>query len=278
MAYTIDMMVIAIIAQCLSSVPQINKQLDDYNKYYDDYMEVYEAYAAVKVDLNEAFEDKKLSEKEYNSLIENNEGYKDILNKYYKDGKLTEKNYNKLNDKIDKDYNKEYKQLYYKIEKNSIAYFIIYLVAVFAYFVGFNKYTGGQTLGKKLTRLKIVNATDDKEEVPVWNYIVRALILYQPIYYIIKLIGVNVMDANMYYNVTSVFYNIQYYLEMLIVIMIMIRIDGRGPQDLLARTRVALYDKNGNEVEDKLDMMVNKKREQLKDNKKKKVIDEEPNE
>lgn len=277
-AYTIDMMVIILIAQSLSGIPQINKQLNNYNKYYNGYMELYELYASFKVDLTNDFKDKNLTEKEYNSLIENHEKYVDTLNEYYMDGKLTEKNYDKLNNKIDKEYNREYKKVYYKIEQNSVLYFVIYLVVVFTYFVGFNKYTNGQTLGKKLTKLRIINSKDENENVPVWSYVVRALILYQPIYYIIKLVGVSLMDMNMYYTITSFFYDIQYYLEMLIVIMVMVRIDGRGPHDLLARTRVVLYDRSGKEVQDKVDVMISKKMETIKKTKNKKIIDEEPSE
>ena len=153
-------------------------------------------------------------------------------------------------------------------------YFVIYLITVIAYFVGFNKYTSGQTLGKKLMRLKIVNSNDENKDVPVWKFIVRAIILYQPIYYIVKLIGVSFLDINMYYDVTNIVYNVQGYLEMLIIVMVMIRLDGRGPQDLLAKTRVVLYDRNGNEVKDKMSVRFGEKMDKIKSSFKK-VIDEE---
>ena len=272
-AYMIDMMVVLLIVQCLSGIPQINKQLDDYNKYYDDYVDLYKNYAAFKLDLNEYFEDETLTEEEYNNLVQEHESYVDTLNNYYKNGELTTKNYEKLNTKVDGDYEKQYKEVYYKIEKNATFYLVIYLIVVIAYFVGFNKYTNGQTLGKKLMRLRIVNSKDSSSDVPIWSYIVRALVLYQLIYYITRLIGINFMNAGMYYNVTGIVYKVQSYLEMLIIAMAMIRIDGRGPQDLLAKTRVALYDRNGNEVEDKFDI-VSKRIEELK-NSNKKVVDEE---
>ncbi|MBQ8681946.1 MAG: RDD family protein [Bacilli bacterium] len=279
-AYAIDMMVIVLIAQSLSGVPVINKQLDKYNKYYDNYVELYKTYSAFKIDLTNDFEDKELTEEEYNSLIEEHKSYEEILKEKYEDKKLTEKEYKKLNTKVDDEYNEEYKKIYYKIEQNSIAYFVIYLIATLLYFIGFNKYTNGQTLGKKVMRLKIVNSKDESSPVPVWSYLVRTIILYQPIYYIVKLIGVTLMDIDMYYTVTSVFYNIQYYLEILIIIMIMMRLDGRGPHDLLAQTRVIMLDKNGNEIQDKLDIMVSEKKEELKKskNKKAKKIIDEPSE
>lgn len=273
-AYLIDMMVILIITQCLIGIPQLNKQLDDYNKFYNEYLELYNEYAYFKIDTNKYFEDKELTDEEYNKLISKYTNYKDTLNKYYIDGELSGKNYDKLNKEIDDNYNNTYRELYYKIEKNSIMYFVIYLITVIAYFVGFNKYTSGQTLGKKLMRLKIVNSNDENKDVPVWKFIVRAIILYQPIYYIVKLIGVSFLDINMYYDVTNIVYNVQGYLEMLIIVMVMIRLDGRGPQDLLAKTRVVLYDRNGNEVKDKMSVRFGEKMDKIKSSFKK-VIDEE---
>lgn len=273
-AYIIDMMVILIITQCLTGIPQINWQLDNYNKYYNEYLDLYKEYAYFKTNINKYFEDKELTLDEYNNLINEYTSYKDTLDEYYIDGELSDKNYDKLNKEIDDNYNNTYKELYYKIEKNSVMYFIIYLVAVIAYFIGFNKYTKGQTLGKKLMRLKIVNSNDENKDVPVWKFIVRSIILYQPIYYIVKLIGISFMGINMYYDITNIVYNVQGYLEMLIIAMVMIRLDGRGPQDLLARTRVALYDRNGNEVKDKMSTKFEEKMKEIKSSSKK-VIDEE---
>lgn len=270
-AYSIDMLVILIITQSISGIPTINKQLNDYNKYSNKYLTNYKEYSNLKVNLNKYFEDKKITDEEYNSLIKEENNYTNIFKDNYKE-ELSNEDYDKINKKIDKLYNNTYKENYYKMEKNSIMYNIIYLVVVILYFVGFNKYTNGQTLGKKLMRLKIVNNNDSNKDVPIWSYIVRLIILYQPILYITKLIGVSFMDISMYYTVTNYVYTFQSYLEMIVIATMSIRIDGRGLQDMLAKTRVVLYDRNGNEIKDKLEVLVNDK---LKN---KKVIDEEPTE
>lgn len=272
-AYLIDMMVVILITQSLSGIPIFNNQLDDYEKYYKDYIELYENYATFKQDLTSKFEDEQLSLEEYNALIEEHEAYNNTLEEYYINDELTKDNFDELNKIIDEEYNKAYNRAYYNLEKNNIAYLIIYLLASIAYFVLFNKYTNGQTLGKKLMRLKIVNSKDENKNVPIISYIIRLIILYQPIYYIIRLIGINLMNATTYSNVTTTVYQMQGYLEMLIIAMMMIRTDGRGPQDLLAKTRVALYDRNGFEIKDKPDMLSQKMQELQNSNKK--VIDEE---
>lgn len=251
-AYTIDMMVVTLVVQSLFGIPQINKQLNNYNKYYNEYMKEYKEYAEFSIDLKDYYEDKKLTAKEYTKLVDKHDKYKNTVDKYYKDNKLSKKNYEKLNKEVSEEYNDVYQDIYYKIEKNSILYFALYLVVVFAYFVGFNKYTGGQTLGKKLMKLRIINAKDEAKGVSTFSYVIRALVLYQPVLYIVKLIGINFMSHGTYFDVTNIVYQIQYYIELAVIACAMIRLDGRGVHDLLAGTRVMRYDRNGNEVEDKL--------------------------
>lgn len=277
-AYGIDMMVIMIITQCLSGIPILNHQLDNYNKYYQEYATTLKEYTEFKVELQNSFKDEKITEKEYLKITSKGETYKPIIEKYYTDKKITKSEFNKINKSIDNAYMKTYKKEYYNVEKNSICYFVIYLITTLVYFIGFNYYTSGQTLGKKVFRLKIVSSKEESQKVSLLSYFIRALLLYQPLYYIVKLVGVFTLNRNNYYQVTSVFYDIQYYLEFIIILTIMIRMDGRGLHDLLASTRVASYNREGTEIEKesvsfltkKLDEKVIEKKEAIKKSRKQK--------
>lgn len=253
-AYTIDMMVILIVAQSLSGIPQINKQLNDYNKYSKEYYHLWDDYVYFKDYLHSDL-DKELTEEEYDSWLEDCPEYKEIIDRRYEKKSITEDEYKELAKEADNIYNKISVDKAYKVEKNNILYFCLYIIAVIAYFVGFNKYTGGQTLGKKLTRLKIVNNSDNSKEVSIWSYIVRMLIVYQPINYLIKIVGVIFLDMNVYFDVTSFVSTIQSYIEILVIVVAMIRVDGRGIHDILANTRVIAYDRYGNEKKDKIEII-----------------------
>ena len=63
-------------------------------------------------------------------------------------------------------------------------------------------------------------------------------------------------------------------LNLLVLATITLKSNGRGIQDLLAGTRVVLYDKSGCEVQDNFEFLITKKINELKD-RKKKIIDEE---
>ena len=276
-AYFIDMMVVMLITQCLSGVPFINKQLDTYNKYYQEYSNALKEYSEFKLELQNSFKDEKITEKEYSKIIKISDDYKQEIEKFYDDKKITKKEYKTINKNMDNHYLKIYKKLYSKVEKNSICYFIIYLITTIFYFVFFNYYTNGETLGKKIFHLKIVNNKDNNKKVSILSYIIRAIFLYQPIYYIIKLICVMTLNGNDYYNVTSIVYDIQYYLQFIIILTVMIKMDGRGLQDLLAGTRVASYNRKGEEIDyysksfltKRLDEEIIEKKENLKQGNKK---------
>ena len=248
-AYMIDIMVVMIITQCLSGIPLINHQLDHYNRYYQEYSNHLKEYTEFKMELQSAFKDEKITEKEYNKLVSISSDYQKYLKEYYDDKKITKNEYNKINKNIDKYYMKNYKKEYYNVERNSVCYFIIYLIVTLFYFVGFNYYTSGQTLGKKLFRLKIVNSRGEGDKVSLLSYLIRGIFLYQPLYYLVKLIGIFVLNSNNYYQITSIFYDINYYLGFIIILTVMIRMDGRGLHDLASSTRVASYDRNGNEID-----------------------------
>lgn len=139
---------------------------------------------------------------------------------------------------------KEYKTYYYKLNKSYKVNNIIYIALILLYFVGVNLLTNGQTLGKKVMKLKIVNNSDEYTKVSTFNYFLRALVLYNPLYYLMVLLGVELMSANSFYNWMIVWSNIQNYLQIVIMIMILARVDNRGLHELLSKTKVIEIDDN----------------------------------
>ena len=242
-AYLIDILLVTIVCQSLANTTLMNPNLNKYEKYQKEYNETYINYANYIKQLYNVYQDKELTEEEYNKLIEKNKEYEELTNKYYKDSKLTEKNYNKLLTESANNYRKTAQEVTYKLEKNSISEKILYLVLVFLYFVVFNYITNGQTVGKKVMKLKIENK-DDTKKVSILSYIIRALMLYQTIYYIAKLVAILFLSKAQYTNVITTVYSIQNLLDLAILTTIMMRTkDGRGLHDLLARTKVVSVNK-----------------------------------
>ncbi len=246
LAYLIDLFIVSIISSCIMVIPFINVNRDDYNKNYKKYNELYNNYNKFSQDLADYYEDNKLDEEEYEKLISDNKDYSNIVSKYYKDGKLSEKNYNKLSDDVNEVFEDKYKSIYYKLSKYSVIGNIVQVIVIFAYFVGINLLTKGQTVGKKIMKLQIINNKDSSSKVSALAYFIRTLVLYNPIYYLALTVGVYVFSSNDFYNWALIWSNIKNYLDIIIIIMIVIRLDGRGLHDLLAGSIVVSVDDNGN--------------------------------
>ena len=119
-AYIVDMLIITLLTQCLSSTTILNPNLNKYQKDTKEYNKLYQSYINFTYQLQKNYEDNKLTEEEYKKLIEKNPSYQDVLEKYYQENTLTEKNYKKLLKETSKTYQDSSSKLYYQIEKKSI--------------------------------------------------------------------------------------------------------------------------------------------------------------
>lgn len=94
----------------------------------------------------------------------------------------------------------------------------------------------GQTVGKKLMKIRVVSNNDKK--LTVWNYILRIVILNNVIFTFINIGGVYVFNVDKYYYLSYVVSMLTSLVSLLILMMIMFRNDGRGLHDYLANTKV----------------------------------------
>lgn len=245
-AYAVDLLILLLLSSILTNISFLNPQLKSYNKYYGQLSDYAKEYNSFISDLEKYYKDGELSEKNYTKLIENHKKYEENLSKYYEDSKLSKKEYKKLEGEVEKDYQKKYEDLAYKIAKNSSISSAIYIIVTILYFGIFNLVTDGQTLGKKIFKLKIVSSDDGKPNIV--SYIIRSVLLYNTIYYLVSLIGIYTLNKENYYLVTNIVYQIQYYIQIIIICMVMLRTDGRGLHDILAKTKVILI----NDIKDGL--------------------------
>jgi uncharacterized RDD family membrane protein YckC len=233
-AYLIDMLLVVVAATFLSRVSFLNPDLNNYLKYSKLYSEHNLNYQSYVSELQKYYSNGKLSEKEINKLVDK---YGDIANPLVTYGTdINKKQYDKVLKDANDDFMKQNKKLYYKVTKYSLAYNIILVVLLVLYFVVFNVVTDGQTLGKRLLNLKIVSAKGGS--VKWYNYVIRCLILYGPLYYVCLIFGFRFMGVNSFYNFALVIDNIKNYLTVIVFVFIMFRKDYRGLHDILANTMV----------------------------------------
>ena len=154
---------------------------------------------------------------EYTELVEQaNAGEIDTETDEYKD-KIVDLNYN-----INK----------YKVISSSIS-----VVGFLLYFAVLQWALNGQTIGKKIMKIRVVANNEDKK-LNVGNYILRSLILNNIIFSIILIIGVYIFKAPGYYTLSMVVSYLQLLVMSLIMLMVVLRKDYRGLHDFVAGTKV----------------------------------------
>lgn len=122
--------------------------------------------------------------------------------------------------------------LKYSIYSTGIS-FVCYIL----YFVGFQKWNKNQTVGKKLMKLKIINK-DSSDNINVWQYLVRTLILYNLIFGSINVCLSLWLNNKLFFTMSMIVSIIGYVITYLCYAMILFRKDGKGLHDLISKTEV----------------------------------------
>lgn len=139
----------------------------------------------------------------------------------------------------------EYKEVNYDLSRYSVSISIISLVVYFAYFVGFQKWTKNQTLGKKMFNLEV--ASDNGKDVSWFQMLIREVIIYNLLLEILSIISIFVFDYQGYWVASNILTFIAGVILWICVFFILFRKDGKGIHDLLAKTKVVGKEQqNGN--------------------------------
>lgn len=274
LACLIDMLLVSFVVSLLTSSSIINFQLEAYNKNYAEYLQIYQSYVEHNDneinncdDLKKAIDDEKLTLDTYVSQ------YDDLV---AQKSAITEEEYDAKCSSIVESFNQdamseeEYldKLNYYFpiIQKNSIMTYVIYIVICLSYFVFFQGFTNGQTLGKKITRLKVV--TTDGKNLSYGKLFLRTILLYDLIYNFSMIFTWIIIPIKYYPLVINGIFIVGTILTYIISCMIVVTKDNRGLHDMLAHTRVVAVERSEKEI---IDYNQKEKSEEVLSKKPKKV-------
>ncbi|MBQ6323830.1 MAG: RDD family protein [Bacilli bacterium] len=129
----------------------------------------------------------------------------------------------------------QYGDLTYKIAKNNGLVTVITLLLYVIYFVVYQLYKDGQTIGKRIMKIKVVS-TEGKLNTNqmIFRAFIANSILVELISFMFLLFG----TKDIYFYGTISFQMIQYLIIFISIIMVMSRKDGASIHDLLVHTRV----------------------------------------
>lgn len=164
-------------------------------------------------------------------LFPENKNYKEYLEEYqsvqvdYTEKKISDKEY--LNKSVD---------MIYDLDYSNVPTLVVELVVYILYFMIFQYYNKGQTLGKKLMKIKVVSTKGDKL---ILNQVaVRALIIDSVFIDLSILIVLLFVSRDYYFYIKAVIMAVKYLLLMAALVMALFRKDGKGLHDLLGNTQV----------------------------------------
>lgn len=124
----------------------------------------------------------------------------------------------------------------YNIDSNNIISLIIQVVIIILYFVVFQFYNKGQTIGKKLMKLRVVSVKDSNLTL---NQITFRSLIINSIFVNILIIGsLLFLNKDYYYYASNGIQLMSSLIFIVTLIMILFRKDGRGLHDVIANTKV----------------------------------------
>lgn len=124
----------------------------------------------------------------------------------------------------------------YDLDYSNVVSMILEIVLIILYFIVFQFYNKGQTLGKKLMKLKVVSIKDS--DLTLNQVAIRALIINSVLINILILGALLFLGRNYYYYASSTLQVVAAIIVLVTLIMILFRKDGRGLHDVLAGTKV----------------------------------------
>lgn len=124
----------------------------------------------------------------------------------------------------------------YDQAKEEVPFVILDIAGILLYFVVFQAYNNGQTLGKKIVKLKIVSNAE--KELGLDDYLKRLLIVPPAFCTLLDLILLLFAPKNIYLGSNIILNILQILLLLITGFMVIYRKDERGLQDLIAGTKV----------------------------------------
>lgn len=134
-----------------------------------------------------------------------------------------------------KDFVKESSRYYYKLQKYSVSTNIIEIFCFIAYFVIFNLKHNGQTVGKKIMKIKIVS---DNNELTWKQFLIRMIILNGTWMTFIVCMLVFILKNESFYLASMILTYINYFIIILDCMMLIFKNNNKSLHDILSKTSV----------------------------------------
>lgn len=252
LAFILDYAFVSIILLGLSYISYVNPDSSRINFQYQEYYRTNNRYNELSNKIDEYFEDGRLTEEEYDEIVTNYPDFFDIFDDIVIDQNIKTSEMEEYKTELSKrlvELNNEYG---YNIQKLNIRFTIITIVVYILYFGILQYILKGQTIFKRLFKLRVVDNKNPKKRISLVKYIIRSILVCEIILSIIDILVLLLASKSNYIIFSNVLVNIKYVYEALFLVTMIVRDDARSIDDLLLNTKVVRFDKSGHIINEKL--------------------------
>ena len=155
----------------------------------------------------------------------------------------TEKRMQELDDQLIEEkitpdeYLKEYKDVLYDYQKENALQSGISVALTIAYYIVFQYMNKGQTIGKKLLNIRVVDKENEKP-ISILKGLIRTLVIFNIVSGALSILLLYLLGKTTYFNVYGTLVCIEGILMLTSIIFVLYRKDHRGLHDMITNTVV----------------------------------------
>lgn len=131
----------------------------------------------------------------------------------------------------------EYQDLYYKNKKNTMTQSAITLTITIAYFVIFQYMNKGQTIGKKLLHLKVVDNNTEKP-LSIFKGLIRSLLIWNILSGTLGIVLIYILNKESYITSYLIISSLESIFIFITAMFTLYRKDNRGLHDIIINSKV----------------------------------------
>ena len=131
----------------------------------------------------------------------------------------------------------EYQDLYYKNKKNTMTQSAITLTITIAYFVIFQYMNKGQTIGKKILHLRVVDNNTEKP-LSIFKGLIRSLLIWNILSGTLGIVLIYILNKESYITSYLIISSLESIFIFITAMFTLYRKDNRGLHDIIINSKV----------------------------------------
>lgn len=136
----------------------------------------------------------------------------------------------------------EYQDLYYKNKKDTMTQSAITLTITIAYFVIFQYMNKGQTIGKKILHLRVVDNNTEKP-LSIFKGLIRSLLIWNILSETLGIVLIYILNKESYITSNLIISSIESIFIFITAMFTLYRKDNRGLHDIIINSKVIIEGK-----------------------------------